>query len=268
MRYLSLTLVGLALLMGCNGQSKSNNLKNIFADIKGLYQKREDSSIINLRLVPLNDSIYYYELVDVDTAGHQKQNNRNDLGMLRRHNNKLFLLSTDGTYHFTATITKDAIKIDSANFNFFSDFNDIVGYYSKRKDSLYVINFGEKVVGTHQWEEGEIMTDCNIRLYTYPYRSIFKNVNFKKGEKVNYYFSIQKAGKSAGSFFLVNSMTSNGQFIEGWVDDSLYYQYVKRKYKCERYDDGRIEKWNKEEGYTLYFDASGKLVSKKYDREE
>jgi hypothetical protein len=59
-------------------------------------------------------------------------------------------------------------------------------------------------------------------------------------------------------------LSVNNRLIYGWVNKNEYSLF-KRIFKSEKFEDGRIEKWNRDNHYTLIFDANGNLIRKEND---
>ena len=234
-------------------------------DFSGVYQKDHDvDDSIYMSLIRINDTCYFFEIRD-GNVNKSFLRKRFQFGILSKNDLTLKVLSsTAGQYGFLANITQKGINIDSTNFDWYSDFKDIVGGYSKIQGLRAIV--GYPLVKTEKWDEGRFAQSSTIYLYKYPHfsaDSVLTRAN--KNDVVTNLWRVRDRGDGRSDWFYVEFKDGNNK-ASGWIRVSNYYNLAFREFQCERHDDGIVEKWNKEAGFTRYYDSTGKLLKTEFER--
>lgn len=241
-------------------------------DRSGVYSKRI-SGIGNLKLSlsRLSDTVYYFEHeLNKDNLSDSLIGDIDGLGILKLRNDTLVYINSGRLYHFKAFFPKiSELVVDSLDFNMPNELSLLSGTFNRfDSGALPIPDFSKKFQLSVRWEEGVSVSDGSVKLFSYPYSgSRVSKMHLSKGTIVNSFMNIPSDYDNKGAFYFVTWM-NNEKLISGWMESMFFFDNVKRVYKCERYEDGTVFKWNKEEGYSLFFDSTGKLLRRENDNND
>lgn len=265
MKALKPLLIILCFLVGCDRQNhklKSQDSITIkqmpSKDYSGIYLN-EKKNTISFKLKKITELNYYFELSDTDKSNPLLAK-RQILGMLKLVNDTFEIINTtESLTNFITVINNGNIIIDSTELKIYTDFKDIIGFYSKRNSEVELLPNYNLFIGP-KWDEGQFQTSALIPIYLYP--SIFSNsqrISVQKGDWANTYIDVYNKDSLGLDFAYVNLKNTSG-----WMSVRDYYTTLQRVYQCER-DSSGIQKWNKMKRYTLYFTPQGKFIKKEFD---
>lgn len=238
-------------------------------DRSGVYVKTiAGLGKLELSLIRLSDTVYYFEHeVRKSNTADSSDNVAIGLGILKWRNDTLVYMTSGKHYYFKAFFPGAAeLVVDSVDFKMPYSLSLLSGSFTRlnsamplRPDFLTLFQSSEK------WEEGVCISDSTVRLFAYPYGgSQAMEVQLHKGAIVNSYMRVEADADNRDLFIYVVCKQKEG-IAAGWMSADAFFHLIKRIYKVERYEDGTIDKWNKAEGYSLFFDSSGRLLRREND---
>lgn len=236
---------------GTNKQGRKEMTRNNY---EGMYENSSDKNI-NLKLISIQDSIYYFEFFNIlKDSSDQKifGTSIDSSGCL-----KLLSASEPLTVINLQSIQSGIFIVDSKSLKIYDAFSNIRGKYIQiRNNNQLSPDFNTFI--SNKWDEGIAIKAKNVLLYGLPYKSQpIEELNLKKGDTVKSYISTYRNQEPWFDFIYIKTESNRGSFV-GWMRADDFYTQVKRFFQCQRDDDGSIEKWNKEDRYTLYLDNQGK----------
>lgn len=261
MLFLSMFLISFSCNNTSSGKNKQVQKEANSHSYEGMYENSSDKNV-KLKLINIQDSIYYFEFFNI----LKDSSDQKIFGTFIDSSGCLKLLSVSEplTVINLQSSQTGNFTVDPKSLKIYDAFSNIQGKYVQiGSNNQLSPDFNTFI--SNKWDEGIAIKSRNVLLYELPYRSKpVGELNLNKGDTVKSYIDTYRSQEPGFDFIYIKTEASNGSFV-GWMRADDFYTLVKRVFQCQRDDDGSIEKWNKEDRYTLYLDKSGKTIKKVKD---